>query len=265
MLWSRYSMGTIQMDAEGWFSVTPEGVAACNARLVAAGVPGGLLTNRLAIDAFVGCGGDAIQLALSGAHVVAVDIDANKVAMARHNSRVYGVESRIHFVHGDFLTLAPRLRAHVCFLSPPWGGPAYSLKDAFRLKALRLPRADDVGGGGGDLDGLGLFELASRCSPSVSLFLPASVDDDSLSDLAARHQSGRCERVQLLWGGGTKRPPRPRATLAVYHAEPPEWLRGAASGRVCTRTVLVDLHSTAGSERRISDTPRRRQRRLPCR
>ena len=64
---------------------------------------------------FCGVGGNAIQLALS-ARVLAIDIDGEKVAMARHNARVYGVAHLIEFVVGDFLALAPRLRANATFL-----------------------------------------------------------------------------------------------------------------------------------------------------
>lgn len=53
-LFSKYDVG-IKMDEEGWFSVTPEVIAARQARRCAgAGV---------VIDAFAGVGGNAIQFA----------------------------------------------------------------------------------------------------------------------------------------------------------------------------------------------------------
>ena len=48
-------------------------------------------------------GGNAIQFAFTCERVIAVDIDAERLAIARHNARVYGVEDRISFVHADFL------------------------------------------------------------------------------------------------------------------------------------------------------------------
>lgn len=53
-LFSKYDLG-IKMDEEGWFSVTPEEIAAWHAqRCAGAGV---------VIDAFAGVGGNAIQFA----------------------------------------------------------------------------------------------------------------------------------------------------------------------------------------------------------
>lgn len=57
--------------------------------------------------------------------VIAIDIDAKKIEMARHNAEIYGVADRIEFIVGDFLQLSESLRADVVFLSPPWGGPDY--------------------------------------------------------------------------------------------------------------------------------------------
>jgi len=57
--------------------------------------------------------------------VIAVDIDPEKVKLARHNAEVYGVADRIEFLVADFFQVAPKLKADVVFLSPPWGGPSY--------------------------------------------------------------------------------------------------------------------------------------------
>ena len=37
---------------------------------------------------------------------------------------------RISFIQGDFLQLAPQLKADVVFLSPTWGGPKHNYVDA---------------------------------------------------------------------------------------------------------------------------------------
>lgn len=57
--------------------------------------------------------------------MIAIDIDPDKIEMARHNAAIYGVADRIEFIVGDFLQLSETLRADVVFLSPPWGGPSY--------------------------------------------------------------------------------------------------------------------------------------------
>jgi trimethylguanosine synthase len=80
--------------------------------------------------------------------VIAIDIDPNKIELAKNNAKVYGVEDRIIFLQGDFNLLytdvLKEYKVDVVFLSPPWGGVGYkTLKDGeyFNLKQL------------GDLDG----------------------------------------------------------------------------------------------------------------
>ena len=71
--------------------------------------------------------------------VIAVDIDPEKIACARHNAQVYGVADRIDFIQGDFLKLAPSLKADVVFLSPPWGGPDYLQAEVFDIQTMMQP------------------------------------------------------------------------------------------------------------------------------
>lgn len=92
----------------------------------------------LVVDAFCGVGGNAIQFARTCDRVIAVDIDSEKIAMARNNARVYGVEDKIEFIVGDFFKVAPRLIADAVFLSPPWGGPEEVSSSYFFLKPINL-------------------------------------------------------------------------------------------------------------------------------
>ena len=66
--------------------------------------------------------------------MIAVDIDPVKIELAKHNAEVYGVADRIEFIVGDYMKLAPFLKADVVFLSPPWGGPQYLSADIFDLE-----------------------------------------------------------------------------------------------------------------------------------
>ena len=96
MLFSKYDEG-VRLDQEGWYSVTPEVMAAhiaerCRCDLI--------------VDAFAGVGGNAIQFAFSCERVYAIDLDDGRLQIARHNARVYDVEDRIEFLHGDFMQLA---------------------------------------------------------------------------------------------------------------------------------------------------------------
>lgn len=68
--------------------------------------------------------------------MIAIDIDPVKVELTRHNARVYGVEDRIEFIIGNYMELAPNLKADVVFLSPPWGGPQYLSAEVFDLETM---------------------------------------------------------------------------------------------------------------------------------
>ncbi|KAF4076849.1 hypothetical protein AMELA_G00219810 [Ameiurus melas] len=181
-LFSRFDEG-IKLDHEGWFSVTPEKIAEHIARRVQ-----GASEALVIVDAFCGVGGNAIQFALTGNTVIAVDIDPVRLALARHNAAVYGVSERIDFIQADFLQVAPRLRADVVFLSPPWGGPEYLSADVFNIETMMSP------------DGYPLpcvplkfldpphtfeiFRLAKMISENVVYFLPRNADMEQIASLA---------------------------------------------------------------------------------
>ena len=71
--------------------------------------------------------------------VIAIDIDPIKIEYARHNAAIYGVTERIEFIVGDYLKVAPYLKADVVFLSPPWGGPKYLEAETFDLATMMEP------------------------------------------------------------------------------------------------------------------------------
>ncbi|CAA7408124.1 unnamed protein product [Spirodela intermedia] len=171
-LFSRYDEG-IAMDEEGWFSVTPEAVAARHAELcrrVVVGGGGGAA--GVVVDGFAGVGGNAIQFAKRGCHVVAVEIDPQRLSFARRNAEIYEVEDNIDFIVGDFLRLAPSLKGDVVFLSPPWGGPAYNALGNFTLDLLKPE------------DGYSIFQLSQRIAPNIIMFLPRTVDLSQVEELS---------------------------------------------------------------------------------
>ena len=118
---SRWDEG-IQADYQGLYSAKPEG----HALQLAAHLPG-----QVVLDAFCGIGGCAIAFARSGKDVLAVEIDERRLEMARNNARIYGVESRITFIHGDVSELIGSLRYDAAFFDPPRGGPGHQKKAAF--------------------------------------------------------------------------------------------------------------------------------------
>lgn len=115
-LFSRWNEGT-RVDDEGLVGLTPEALAMEIASR-AAGV---------VIDGTCGAGGLTIALARQSTvkRVIAVDVDATRLSMARHNASLYGVESRIEWVCGDVVEWVADRDADVLVLDPPWGGRAY--------------------------------------------------------------------------------------------------------------------------------------------
>ena len=114
----------IRMDLEGWYSVTPEVVADHLTQTMVAHEPStnsehagsesctsGSESKGVVLDLFCGCGGNAISFARhpSVSRVVAVELDAARLAMARHNACVYGVQRKIEWVHGDAVEVLLRL------------------------------------------------------------------------------------------------------------------------------------------------------------
>ncbi|KAJ9598683.1 hypothetical protein L9F63_010632, partial [Diploptera punctata] len=162
-LFSKFDEG-IKLDEESWFSVTPERVAShiaerCRCDLI--------------VDAFCGAGGSSIQFAFTCSRVIAIDIDPNKIELARHNADVYGVADRIEFVVGDFMTLIPTLRADVIFLSPPWGGPQYKNVDVYDIESIMEP-----------IGGTRLYQACQNVTDNIAYYVPRNINTDQLVMLA---------------------------------------------------------------------------------
>ncbi|KAE8729177.1 S-adenosyl-L-methionine-dependent methyltransferases superfamily protein, putative isoform 2 [Hibiscus syriacus] len=181
LLFSRFNDG-IEMDEEGWFSVTPELIARHHASRCGSGI---------VVDSFTGVGGNAIQLAQRSAHVIAIDIDPKKIDYAYHNAAVYGVIDHIDFVIGDFFTLAPKLKADTVFLSPPWGGPDYAKVEIYDLKTMLRPH-----------DGYFLFNVAKKIGSRIVMFLPRNVDLNQLAEMALSAQPSLSLEVEKSFLNG---------------------------------------------------------------
>lgn len=173
-LFHRYDDG-IQIDDEGWFSVTPEAIASHIASVLGARVRRQV---PLVWDAFAGVGGNAIQFAQAGAHVIATDLDRGRLQMAAHNATVYGVRQYMDLLQADALRMDRFWRRSrpsspsfdSVFLSPPWGGPAYARASSFDLFSM-LP-----------LDFARTIQVAHSLSPhDVIYYLPRNTDATRLA------------------------------------------------------------------------------------
>lgn len=113
-LFSRFDRG-IQLDAEGWFSVTPQVIAhhvaarvgdLSNSTAFRRGLPGSEISHTqgiVVLDAFCGCGGNSIAFGKVPSElislVISVDVDRAKLRMAAHNASLYDIpKDKIIFV-----------------------------------------------------------------------------------------------------------------------------------------------------------------------
>ena len=198
---SRYDEG-VQIDHEGWYSICPEACAEHVAKRIAGA---GL---KVVFDAFSGCGGNALALAKHCDFVASCDIDAVKVACARHNAEVYGVSHKIDFFVGDsseFLkSLSRRKKAGqnsknglsvgksyifdaVC-LAPPWGGPDYLASPVFDLETMLCC----------PLNGRGWLQAAQAASEHVVLVVPRTVRPKQFSEICGTPNMNEvCEIVEV--------------------------------------------------------------------
>lgn len=131
-----------QIDHEGWYSVTPEKMAAHIARRRSNHQDVGVVW-----DAFGGVGGNSIQYALAGnSHVICTELDGERVKMCKHNAKIYNADPYIDFIQADSLRLPAFWRSPITcnevestktamfdcvFLSPPWGGPQYLMAPVY--------------------------------------------------------------------------------------------------------------------------------------
>ncbi len=133
-LFSRWHDG-IRLDPDTRASLTPEATALATAQRMGAST---------VVDAFCGAGGNAIGFARMPwcRQVIAVELDPQRLAMARHNAALYGVQEKIRFVQGDFFELGPALlaSAQACFLDPPWAAGPELAERAWHLARAHAPR-----------------------------------------------------------------------------------------------------------------------------
>jgi release factor glutamine methyltransferase len=86
-------------------------------------VQGGQSEPAVALDLGTGSGCLAIALALHvpGAHIYAVEMHAEALALARENAARHGVTDRIQFCHGDLFSAVQRdLRCDLIVANPPY-------------------------------------------------------------------------------------------------------------------------------------------------
>ena len=155
--------------------------------------------------------------------VIAIDTSPTRLALARHNAVIYGVEDRIEFVLADYLSFArtyhtlptqqasntkpnsPHRKIDVVFLSPPWGGPEY-------LSGLTKDKQPDPSPADQHpefslsnvqpIHGAELFKLSRRITKNIAYFLPRNTKLDEISTLLSPEESkNEMVEVEEEWMG----------------------------------------------------------------
>ncbi|KAI4093276.1 MAG: hypothetical protein LQ344_002986 [Seirophora lacunosa] len=128
-------------------------------------------SKAILIDCFAGVGGNAIAFARSGRwkRVYAIEKDEAVILCGKHNAKVYGVDQKISWFHGDCFdilkndlsTLGPY---SIIFASPPWGGPGYRTNRVFNLTEMQPYSLNQ------------LLESFRQLTQEIVLFLPRTSD-----------------------------------------------------------------------------------------
>jgi predicted RNA methylase len=172
LLFSEYDKG-IKMDPVGWYSVCPESLA----EHIAERFYKTLGPDALVMDGMGGVGGNVIQFAKKFHVTFCVDLSMERLILAKHNAKVYGVEQKVEFIRADYTNLAPHWRTiDAINLSPPWGGPKYSRQN-FDIDTDMEPSCYQ------------LHELSLQLTPNICYQLPKNSNMDQLKDLARMSQT----------------------------------------------------------------------------
>ncbi|KAH0474829.1 MAG: uncharacterized protein KVP18_003513 [Porospora cf. gigantea A] len=200
-LFSKFDSG-IQYDSCALEDTTPEAVADhLSRRLRRAGGAGPTVT---VVDGCCGVGGNVISFAKMGLKTSGVEISATRIAMLRHNARIYGVGDVVDLHIRDMNIWACELEATIdterasasrrledvgfrykgfrfdyLFMSPPWGGSEYHLADVFQARN----------------EFVDMCRSAKRVAENVVCFLPRNTVVSDLIDLA--RTVFECEVIEI--------------------------------------------------------------------
>lgn len=184
-LFSRFDEG-IKTDEVGLYSVTPEAIALEQAKR---------MNCKTVIDGFAGIGGNAIAFARLYEKVYAIENDRNRLMMAKHNAKIYGVDKKIVFIHGDFFREIKKIEAEGIFLDPQWRlGPDYKNLKRFGLSDF-------------EPDGNRIMEDVFGRFGKIALKTPKQFDLQELSkfgnfDMENNILNGRAIFKTAYFGGG---------------------------------------------------------------
>ena len=150
-----------KVDAHGLYTMIPEKWALIMAEQA---------RGTKVLDVCSGLGSMSIAFARLGKSVTAVEIEPDRVAMARHNAQLYGVVDTL-------------------WIDPPWG------KTANEYRSMPIIHLRDL-----DLDGVDLRELASQIDCKDVLFrIPRNFDVGIFADTDCGKFKFAASKGQIIW------------------------------------------------------------------
>lgn len=129
--------------------------------------------------------------------VIAIDTSPVRLACAKANAEIYGVEEYITFIQGDYLEWAEkqselpeleREKIDVIFMSPPWGGISYQEEEEQDPnKTFSLPDTGNLTNSSSmyanyplsrllPKHGKILFDTSRKLTKNIAYFLPRNLD-----------------------------------------------------------------------------------------
>ncbi|CAH8441730.1 unnamed protein product [Schistosoma bovis] len=192
-LFSRFDSG-IQVDCDSLFSATPEVIAAHQAKRIYRVFTPSTKGSYTVLDIFCGTGSNAIQFALRGFRVIAIESDPIRISMAANNAEIYGVRHLIEFVCEDYFTwawkqiqsnfvsqsaLTNNVGYTAALMSPPWGGPSYLEHESFNLSSIKFQNSNT------NL-WCALYLALVLTNGNVALFLPRNTNMADFLEISAK-------------------------------------------------------------------------------
>jgi trimethylguanosine synthase len=168
--------------------------------------------------------------------VIAIDNSPIRLACARENAKIYGVEEYITFIQADYLdwaktqadsTSPDKESIDVIFMSPPWGGISYQEDDDPNLTTKdpdqTLPYGDAAADAVNDptyasyplsrllpKHGKELFDISRKLTKNIAYYLPRNLD---IHEAAALVDPSEKVEIEEEWMGSKLK------ALTLYYAD----------------------------------------------
>lgn len=123
--------------------------------------------------------------------VIAMDVSAKNIMLAKRNAELYGVADRIRFTVGDFFLESCNLRADAVITSPPWEELGNTRHVDFDAGDICNPESRGLAT---------IIRMAGAVAPKVVLHLPNDVDHTQVSTKRLCRLKNKFEKKNYIDG-----------------------------------------------------------------